>query len=163
MTSIDSSAQRKSALGVLNPMEIPIEQISKSNEKSLEIKKVLPTSETSIAILLSIADPGKGKKIARKCIACHSFKKADKNKIGPNLYDIMGRERGVAVNYNYSKAFKKIGGKWGYADMDKFLLKPKSFLPGTKMSFKGIKSADDRAAIILYLRSFAEIPLKLPE
>jgi cytochrome c len=56
-----------------------------------------------------------------------------------------------------------MGGKWGFTDMDKFLLKPRNFLPGTKMSFRGIKSASDRAAIIMYLRSFAEIPLTLPK
>jgi cytochrome c len=56
-----------------------------------------------------------------------------------------------------------MGEKWGYADMDKFLLKPKNFLPGTKMSFAGIKSATDRAAIIMYIRSFAKIPLTLPK
>ena len=126
-------------------------------------KKITPGSEQSLRLLLATADPVKGKKVSRKCVACHSFKKGGKNKIGPNLYEIMGRERGATPGYNYSKALKEMGEKWGFADMDKFLLKPKKFLPGTKMSFKGIKSANDRAALIIYLRSFAETPLTLPE
>ena len=120
------------------------------------------TIDKSIGTLLTSASSAKGKKVARKCVACHSFKKGGKNKIGPNLYDIMGSKRATAVGYNYSKALKKIGGRWGFSDMDKFLLKPKKFLPGTKMSFKGIKNASDRAAIILFLRSFSENPLTLP-
>ena len=122
-----------------------------------------PTSEKSVTALLLSVGSVKGEKVARKCVACHSFNKGGKNKIGPNLYGIMGRKRATTVGYNYSKALKKMGGKWGFTDMDKFLLKPRNFLPGTKMSFRGIKSASDRAAIIMYLRSFAEIPLTLPK
>ena len=154
---------KKSDLGELEMTRTPPEKDNKSIIKSLNVEQVPPTSEKSIAALLLMGDPVKGKKIAKKCVSCHSFKKAGKNKIGPALYGIMGRERGTTVGYNYSKALKKIGGKWGYADMNNFLLKPKKFLPGTKMSFNGIKSAADRAAIIMYLRSFADIPLALPK
>ncbi len=154
---------KKNDLKEVKITRTPPEKVSKSIIKSLNVEQVSPTSEKSIAVLLSMGDPVKGKKIARKCVACHSFKKAGKNKIGPTLYGIMGSERGTTVGYNYSKALKKIGGKWGYADMDKFLLKPKNFIRGTKMSFKGIKNATDRAAIIMYIRSLAEIPLALPK
>ena len=160
---IANSKSIESDLAELEKTKILPEKDNKIIIKSLNVEQVPPTSEKSIAALLLMGDPVKGKKIAKKCVACHSFKKAGKNKIGPALYGIMGRERGTTVGYNYSKALKKIGGKWGYADMDKFLLKPKNFLPGTKMSFTGIKSATDRAAIIMYIRSFAEIPLILPK
>jgi cytochrome c2 len=160
---IANSKSIESDLAELEITKILLEKDNKSIIKGLNVKQVPPTSEKYIAGLLLKGDPVKGKKIARKCVACHSFKKAGKNKIGPTLYGIMGRERGTTVGYNYSKALKKIGGKWGYADMDKFLLKPKNFLPGTKMSFKGIKKATDRAAIIMYIRSLAEIPLTLPK
>ena len=160
---IANSKSIESDLAELEKTKILPEKDNKIIIKSLNVEQVPPTSEKSIAALLLMGDPVKGKKIAKKCVACHSFKKAGKNKIGPALYGIMGRERGTTVGYNYSKALKKIGGKWGYADMDKFLLKPKNFLPGTKMSFKGIKKATDRAAIIMYIRSLAEIPLTLPK
>jgi len=151
---------KRNDLEKLDIIVTPPDKDHKSAVKDIKIENI---PSKSITVLLSSADPVKGKKITRKCIACHSFKEAGKNKIGPNLYGIMGRERGKTVGFNYSKALKKLGGKWGYTDMDKFLLKPKDFLPGTKMSFKGIKSANDRAAVIMYLRSFAKIPFTLPE
>ena len=131
--------------------------------KNLDIEKEVSKSEQSIETFLLSATLANGKKVARKCVACHSFNKGGKNKIGPNLYEIMGRERGLTSGYNYSKALKKMGGKWNYSDMNNFLLQPRKFMPGTKMSFKGIKNANDRAAIILYLRSYAEVPIPLPE
>ena len=131
--------------------------------KNLDIEKEVSKSEQSIETYLLSATVANGKKVARKCVACHSFNKGGKNKIGPNLYEIMGRERGLTSGYNYSKALKKMGGKWNYSDMNNFLLQPRKFMPGTKMSFKGIKNANDRAAIILYMRSYAEVPIPLPE
>ena len=135
----------------------------KPDLQTLGLEKTPSTPDKSIGMLLSSASSEKGKKLARKCVACHSFKKGGKNKIGPNLYNIMGRKRATTVGYNYSKALKKIGGEWGFLDMDKFLFKPKKYLPGTKMSFNGIKNASDRAAIIIFLRSFSENPLTLPD
>jgi len=139
------------------------EEKDKSGVNLKNGERIKPGSEQSLHLRLATADLAKGKKVARKCVACHSFKKGGKNKIGPNLYEIMGRERGATPGYNYSKALKKTSEKWSFSDMDKFLLKPKKFLPGTRMSFKGIKSANDRAALIIYLRSFAETPLTLPK
>jgi cytochrome c len=137
-------------------------EAAKAVEQPSSLKKQTSKSTNSIAILLTREDLSKGKRVARKCVACHSFEKGGKNKIGPNLFGIMGRQRGLVDEYNYSKALKKMGGKWDYPDMDQFLLKPRNFMPGTKMSFKGIKNANDRAALILYLRSFAETPIPLP-
>ena len=141
----------------------PASNKEKSDSQTVRPEKTPSTPDQSIGMLLSSASSEKGKKVARKCVACHSFKKGGKNKIGPNLYDIMGRKRATTVEYNYSKALKQMGGRWGFLDMNKFLLNPKKFLPGTKMSFKGIKNASDRAAIIIFLRSFSENPLGLPD
>ncbi len=121
------------------------------------------TPAVPLPVLLAAASADKGKKIAKKCVSCHSFAKGGKNKVGPNLFSIMGSDRAAAAGYNYSAAIKKMGGKWGFVDMDQFLTKPKIFLPGTKMAFNGVKSAADRAAVILYLRSFADTPLALPK
>jgi len=116
-----------------------------------------------LPVLLAAANVDKGKKVAKKCIACHTFKKGGKNKVGPNLYAIMGKDRASVAKFNYSAAIKKMGGKWGFDDMDQFLAKPKVFMPKTKMAFAGLKKAGDRAAVILYLRSFADAPLALPQ
>ena len=116
----------------------------------------------SLAQLLAQASAGKGKKIAKKCASCHSFDKGGKNKIGPNLYGMIGRDRGTVAGYRYSKAIKEMGGQWGFDDLDKFLAKPKAFIAGTKMAFPGLKKAADRAALILYMRGQADQPANLP-
>ena len=78
------------------------------------------------------------------------------------MFNIIGSDRAAVAKFNYSGAMKKLGGKWDYEDLDQFLAKPKKFLPKTKMTFVGLKKAGDRAAIILYMRSFADSPAALP-
>mgnify|MGYP002725772257 CR=1 FL=1 len=125
-------------------------------------KKTAAPAAQPLNELLAAASTEKGAKVVKKCVACHSFGKGGKNKVGPNLFAILGRERGAGAGYKYSAAIKKMGGKWGYADMDEFLAKPKAFMPGTKMAFPGLKKAGDRAALILYMRAQAGQPLPLP-
>ena len=79
-----------------------------------------------------------------------------------SLYGMIGRARGTVADYSYSKAIQAMGGQWGFADLDKFLTKPKAFIAGTKMSFSGLKKAGDRAALILYMRGQADQPATLP-
>ncbi len=134
---------------------------SKAPAASKAAKTAVP--EQPLPVLLASANVDKGKKVAKKCVSCHSFEKGGKNKVGPNLFAIMGRDRAAAAGFNYSGAIKKMGGKWGFDDMNQFLTKPKNFMPGTKMAFNGLKKAGDRAAVILYLRSFADTPVALPK
>ncbi len=135
----------------------------KAAEKTVGETATRAEPAQSLPVLLASANADKGKKIAKKCIACHTFKKGGKNKVGPNLFAIIGKDRAGVAKFNYSGAIKKMGGKWGFADMDQFLTKPKAFMPGTKMVFNGLKNAGDRAAIIMYLRSFADAPTALPK
>ena len=120
-----------------------------------------------LAVLMTIGtaeagDAKKGKKVFNKCKACHTIKAGGKNKVGPNLYNIMGKDRAASSGFNYSDAIKKMGGKWGFDDMNKFLIKPKTFMPGTKMAFKGIKKPGDRANLIAYMRQNHDTPPALP-
>jgi len=115
-----------------------------------------------LGVLLDTAQVDAGKKMARKCAACHSFDQGGKNKVGPNLWGILGTDRAKVAGYNYSSAMTDAGGQWGYKELDHFLADPKGAINGTKMTFAGVKKGGDRAAVIVYLRSLSESPLPLP-
>ncbi len=116
----------------------------------------------TLATLLAGADIARGAKVARKCAACHSLKKGGPNKVGPGLWGVVGRDKAAHAGFKYSAALKNKGGEWTFEELDAFLTKPKDFVPGTKMSFAGIKDPKDRAALLLFLRSLSEAPVALP-
>ena len=116
----------------------------------------------SLPDLLKAADPAAGEKVAGKCKACHDLSKGGPNKIGPNLWDIVGAKQAHLDNFSYSDAVKGLGGQWTYENLDKFLTKPKDYAPGTKMAFPGLPKPEDRAAVIAYLRTLSDSPKPLP-
>jgi len=120
-----------------------------------------PAAESAVA-LLAKADAEKGKKAARKCAACHSFDKGGPNKVGPNLWDIVGAKPASRDGFGYSGALKGLGGAWDFAALDAFLKDPKGFAKGTKMSFAGIAKAAERADVMAYLRGLSDNPKPLP-
>lgn len=115
-----------------------------------------------IAALLAKVSAADGKKVARKCVACHTMNQGGKKKIGPNLWNMVNAAKAGNSGFRYSAALKGKGGKWTYEDLNAFLASPKSFAKGTKMAFAGIKKAGDRAALIKYLRSLSTAPAPLP-
>lgn len=117
---------------------------------------------SGIAVLIAAADPEQGKKNSRKCTACHSFDKGGKNKIGPNLWDIVGQPIAAREGFKYSGALKGLGGDWTYESLDAFLAAPKTFARGTKMTFRGVKDETDRANLIAWMRSRSDNPAPLP-
>lgn len=114
-----------------------------------------------LPVLLASANIEKGERVSKKCASCHSFEKDGKDKIGPNLYNVLGAAPG-SKDFAYSSAMKNKGGQWTYLEMDAFLASPRDALPGTKMSFVGLRRAEERAAILLYLRQQSDSPLPLP-
>ncbi len=116
----------------------------------------------SLGALLAAADVASGKKLAKKCSSCHSFDKGGKNKVGPNLWDIVGRDMAQVAGFKYSDALAGMGGTWDYAALDRFLTKPKEMVPGTKMSFAGVKKPEGRADLIAFLRGQSDNPPPLP-
>jgi len=125
-------------------------------------KTAAPEAVAGALAMLASADIAAGEKTFKKCKACHSTKKGGKNKIGPNLWNIVGKGKASAPGYKYSSALAGLGGAWGYQELDGFLANPKGFAKGTKMSFSGIKKAKARAAVIVYLRSLSDQPKPLP-
>ncbi len=98
-------------------------------------------------------DAKKGKKVFSKCKACHTIKKGGKNRVGPNLYGVVGSKAALVKGFRYSKAMKNSGITWDEATLDKFLTKPKKLVKKTKMSFGGLKKASQRANLIAYLKA----------
>lgn len=119
--------------------------------------------EVPIATLLASADPKTGEATAKQCAACHTFNKGGSNRVGPNLWNIVGRPKASGAGFNYSAAMKAKGGEWTYDDLNKFLANPKGFVPGTNMTFAGLSRGKQRADMVAYLRSLADSPQPLPQ
>jgi cytochrome c len=112
--------------------------------------------------MIASADPAKGQEVAKKCATCHTFGNGEPAKVGPNLYGIVGNKHAHMEGFPYSEAMKSSAGSWDYAALAHFLLSPKSYVPGTKMTFAGLKKPEDRAAVIAYLRTLSDNPAPLP-
>ena len=117
-------------------------------------------SENIMALFASV-NAADGEKVFKKCAACHSIAKGGKNKIGPALWGVLGRKAGSVSDYKYSKALTAHGKSWSFEEMNGFLLKPKEWIKGTKMSFAGLKNAKERAAVILYMNQNTDSPLPI--
>ena len=119
-------------------------------------------SSVEISSLLSLGDVTRGAKVFKKCAACHSINKDGKNKIGPKLYNVVGRATGVTSDYKYSKALISYNKTWTFEELNSFLIKPAKWIKGNKMGFPGLKNDRDRASVILYLNQNSDNPQPLP-
>jgi cytochrome c len=124
-----------------------------------EAPKPLPPIDPLLAKASVPAGEADTKKL---CTACHNFAEGAGAKIGPDLYDVVGRDRASAPGFDYSSALKGKAGKWTFADLNEWLHSPRTFAPGTKMTFVGIDSDKDRADVIDYLDSLSAHPVALP-
>ena len=125
-----------------------------------------PAAEAAIepiGPLLAKAKPEEGANIAKQCAACHTFDKGGPNRVGPNLYGVIGNVHGHAEGFAYSKVMEGMHDKkWDYEELNKFLANPKAYAPGTKMTFAGLRKPEQRADVIMFLRSKADSPAPLP-
>ncbi|MGL3827351.1 c-type cytochrome [Candidatus Pelagibacter communis] len=137
---------------------VEVQQASTSTTAAatVEDKKV------DIAALMALGDVNAGEKIFKKCAACHSINQGGANKIGPALYNVVGRKIGGVADYKYSKAFVEYGKEWNFEELNGFLIKPSKWIKGTKMAYAGLRKEEDRASIIKYLNQNSDSPLPLP-
>ena len=123
-------------------------------EKAAEpAKGAAPAGPEPIEPLLASVTPQQGEDVAKKCTVCHTFNKGEPNKVGPNLFGIVGDKIAEGRNYQYSDALKSKHGEWTVDMLNDWLYKPQAFAKGTKMTFAGLPKAEDRAAVIKYLES----------
>jgi cytochrome c len=132
-------------------------QLASSTSKATEV-----VEKIDIATLMAQGDVNKGEKIFKKCAACHSINKGGPNKIGPALYNVVGRKVGGVEGYRYSKTLASYGKEWSFEELNGFLIKPAAYLKGTKMSYAGLRKEADRASVIKYLNQNSDNPKLLP-
>jgi cytochrome c len=148
-------------------LEKPAVVIEGVQEEKPEAAAAAPAAIEPVSPLLAKANADAGKAIFKQCQTCHTDEKGGPNRIGPNLWDVVGRPKASAPGFQYSDAMKKFAGSgepaWNYEDINKFITNPRADVPGTKMTFVGLKKPDDRANVIAYLRTQADSPKPLPQ
>jgi len=117
---------------------------------------------TDLPTLLASIDPAAAKKAFRACKSCHTATEGGRKLVGPNLWNVVGRDKASQEGYKYSAGLASLGGQWTYKDLDAFLSNPRGYAKGTKMAFKGFSKPEGRAKIIAYLRSLSADPKPLP-
>ena len=155
----------------INKITDVIYYVEKPEKSAYQVESVTTVASTTsaetsseagnIMALFASTSAAEGAKVFKKCAACHSIAEGGANKIGPALWGVIGRKVGSVSDYKYSKAMAAHGKNWSFEEMNGFLIKPKDWIKGTKMSFAGLKNAKDRAAVILYMNENSNNPLPI--
>ena len=102
------------------------------------------------------------KKFIKNAGSCHNYEKGSRDKVGPNLWNIVNRSKASMDGFAYSDALAKSEGIWSYEELAAFVYKPKEYIVGTKMNFAGLKKVEDRANLVFFLRDQSDNPEPLP-
>ena len=137
---------------------VEVDQVTSTSTSAVEVAE----KKVDINALMAMGDINSGEKIFKKCAACHSIVKGGENKIGPALYNVVGRKVGEVANYKYSKALVAYDKEWNFEELNGFLIKPAKWIKGTKMAYAGLRKEKDRASVIKYLNQNSDNPLTLP-
>lgn len=131
-----------------------------TNEVSPAVDELLEAP--SLAQLLAAGDPALGQRTYGRCRSCHTVDQGGGNRVGPNLFGVVGAALGTREGFRYSSALLAKGGAWSYEALDAWLESPRKYIPGNKMAYAGLRKPEDRANMILYLRGFSDAPPPLP-
>ncbi len=107
----------------------------------------------AMALMPSGALAADGKKVFNKCRACHTADEGGKNRVGPNLFGVVGRKGASVDGFKYSKAMTEWGGTWTEDNLKAYLAKPRDFIKGNRMAFPGLKKAEEIDAVIDFIKS----------
>ncbi|MDB5407989.1 MAG: cytochrome [Rhodospirillales bacterium] len=135
------------------PLDKPGYVVAGVEEKAPAAGTAEPAGPEPITPLMASADAKAGAEVAKKCTTCHTFDKGGPNRIGPNLYGIVGEPIAEGKGYAFSDALKAHKGVWDVETLNAWLYKPQAFAKGTKMTFAGLPKAKDRADVVAYLQS----------
>lgn len=170
-----TEAAGEAATEVAEAAEEVAEEVTEAAEEATEAVEEAVTGETQVAALaaapalaslMAAANAEDGAKATRVCRGCHDFAKGGAPRIGPPLWDIVGRPIASIGGYPYSGALRNLAqerGVWDYDTLDAFLNRPAEYVPGTRMTFVGVNPEEKRAAVLLFLRSLSDAPAPLPE
>ncbi|MES2905540.1 MAG: cytochrome c family protein [Pseudomonadota bacterium] len=158
-------------LGILSEVLFEQEALEKAGF-SVEVPEASSAGGPAVAVeedppvasLMASADAAKGEQLFRACAACHTIDKGGPNRVGPNLYGVLGGPKTHQKDFNYSKAMQEAAtkGPWDYDAIYHFVKKPTGYVPGTAMAYAGLKKPKDRADLIAYLRAQSDSPAPLP-
>ena len=157
----------------INKISNVIYSVEKPEKSAYQVASVSDTKKSTtetnsenksggdIMALFASVNLSDGEKTFKKCAACHSIAKGGANKIGPALYNVIGRQAGSLPDYKFSKGMVAYGKKWTPQEMNGFLENPKGWVKATKMAYAGLKNPKERAALILFLNKNTDNPLSL--
>jgi cytochrome c len=158
--ALASDADRAKLLGYMHnmPRTISASLAVEGGAPAALAEETLP----DFASAIPSADRAAGELVAERCAQCHDWSKGGPNRIGPNLFGLIGRPRAAHEGFNYSTAMQSKGGTWTYDEIFRYLRSPARYIPGNKMAFAGVPHASDRLNLIAFMRSWADAPPALP-
>lgn len=155
---------------LVHPVQLHEPVIQIATETAPQQQAAAPAQIPPVTPLLAAANAEAGATVARQqCASCHTFDRGGRNGVGPNLWNVVGRQIGTGQGFAYSDAVRQAGqrpgddGRWTFEHINTYLTNPRGYISGTRMAFAGLRRPEDRANLIAWLRSQADQPVALPQ